>query len=59
MHIFEIDWVGVNAENGRKLLLSLAFIAAVLISHKILRALLGLVLGHTDHASIETKFWTR
>ena len=30
MHFLGIDWVGVNAENGRKLLLSIVFIAAVL-----------------------------
>ncbi len=59
MHFLGIDWVGVDAENGRKLLLSLAFVAVVLLGSAGLRALLGLVLGRTDHASIQAKFWTR
>ena len=59
MHMLGIDWVGVNAENGRKLLLSLAFVAVVLLGSKALRALLGLTLGRADHASIQTRFWTR
>ena len=36
-----IDWVGVSPENGRKLLLSIAFV------------------GRTDHATLQTKSWTR
>lgn len=59
MHFLGIDWVGINAENGRKLLLSLIFIAIVLGGSAGLRALAGLVLGRGDHASIQTKFWTR
>ena len=59
MHLLGIDWVGVNAENGRKLLLSLIFIAVVLAASAALRALAGLVLGRADYASIQTKFWTR
>ena len=59
MHFLGIDWVGVNAENGRKLLLSLIFVAVVLGASAGLRALAGLVLGRGDHASIQTKFWTR
>ena len=59
MHFLGIDWVGVNADNGRKLLLSVAFIVIVLLASRLVRALLGLVLGKTDHASIQAKFWTR
>lgn len=59
MHFLGIDWVGVNAENGRKLVLSLVFIAVVLGVSAGLRALAGLVLGRADHASVQTKFWTR
>ena len=59
MHFFGIDWVGVNAENGRKLLLSVMFIGVVVLSSVILRALVGLVLGRTDHATVQTRFWTR
>ncbi len=59
MEFLGVDWVGVNPANGRKLLLSLAFIAVVLISSALLRGLLGLVLNRTDHATVQTKFWTR
>lgn len=59
MHLFGIDWVGVNPENGRKLLLSIVFIAVVLLLSVLLRALVGLILGRRDQASIQTKFWTR
>jgi hypothetical protein len=45
VHLFGIDWVGVKAENGRKLLLSVIFVGVVLLSSAILRALVGLVLG--------------
>jgi hypothetical protein len=30
MHLLGIDWVGVNADNGRKLLLSVIFVAVLL-----------------------------
>lgn len=59
MHFLGIDWVGVNAENGQKLLLSLAFVAFVLIASRVLRFLVGLVSGRRDDASIQVKFWTR
>jgi small-conductance mechanosensitive channel len=59
MHFFGIDWVGVNAESGRKLLLSLAFVAIMLLGSKALRGLLGLILGRADNSSIQTRFWSR
>lgn len=59
MHFLGIDWVGVNAENGRKLLLSLVFIAVILAASAGFRALAGLALGRADYASVQTKFWTR
>ena len=59
MEIFGIDWVGINAENGRKLLLSIVFIAVVLLVSWVLRGTIGLVLGKADRASVQTKFWTR
>ena len=59
MHIFGIDWVGVTPDNGRKLLLSIIFIIAVLLAGWVLRVLVGLVLRRTDHADIQAKFWTR
>ncbi len=59
MELFGINWVGVSAENGQKLLLSLIFIAVVLISSKLLRGLVGLALNRTDRSTVQTKFWTR
>ena len=59
MKILGVDWLGVNAESGRKLLFSLGFIAVVLIVSALLRALVGLVLQRTDLTSVRTKFWTR
>ena len=59
MQLFGINWVGVNAENGSKLLLSLAFILVVLGVGMMLRWLVNVVLGRTDHATMQTRFWTR
>ncbi len=39
MRAFGIDWVGITPENGRKLLLSVAFIAIVLGASWLLRTL--------------------
>jgi small-conductance mechanosensitive channel len=59
MHFLGIDWVGVNADNGRKLLLSLAFISIVVIASRLLRGLVSLVLRRVDHATVQTRFWAR
>ena len=59
MSFFGIDWVGVNPENGRKLLLSIAFIVVVLIVSAALRWVVGLALGSADKSTKQTKFWTR
>lgn len=59
MRLFGVEWVGVNAENGHKLLLSIAFVAAVLLLNAGCRALLGLALRRTDHATVQARFWTR
>ena len=59
MHFLGIDWVGVNPENGRKLLLSLVFIAVVLVVSRVLRWLTGLVAGRTASAAVQTRFWSR
>ncbi len=59
MEFFGINWVGVNAENGRKLILSLVFIAVVVGSRAMLRWLVGFMLGKPDQASIQSRFWTR
>lgn len=59
MHFLGIDWVGVNAENGRKLLLSLAFIAAVTIASALLRFLVRVVFRSADRKRREARFWAR
>jgi len=59
MELFGINWVGLNAESGKKLLLSLAFIAAVLGISAALRWIAGLGMRKSDHESVQTKFWTR
>ena len=59
MHFLGIDWVGVNADNGRKLLLSIVFIAVLLIASWALRSLMGLLVARTDSTTIQVKFWTR
>ena len=59
MHFLGVDWVGVTPQNGQKLLLSLAFIAIVVVISRTLRWLVGIALRRTDHASIQTRFWTR
>ena len=59
MHFLGIDWVGVNGENGRKLLLSLVFVAVVLAAGWALRTLAGLVTGGGKGTPLQVKFWTR
>ncbi|WP_237479357.1 mechanosensitive ion channel family protein [Lichenibacterium dinghuense] len=59
MHLFGIDWVGVNAENGRKLVLSLVFIAVVVAVRIGLRALVGRVAGRSFDATTQLRFWSR
>ena len=59
MYLFGIDWVGINAENGRKLVLSLVFIAVVVGVRIGLRALVGRVAGKTFDATTQLRFWSR
>ena len=59
MHLLGIDWVGINAENGRKLLLSIAFVIVVLLAGRLLRGLAGLLVGRSHSAAVQTRFWTR
>ena len=59
MHLLGIDWVGVNADNGRKLLLSVIFIAVLLLASWALRAMVGLLVARNASATIQAKFWTR
>lgn len=59
MEIFGVNWVGFNAENGQKLAISLIFVVVLLLVARVLRAIAGVVLGRTNYAMAETKFWTR
>lgn len=49
----------MTPDSGRKLLLSIIFVAIVILISRGLRALLGMVLSRTDNATLQTKFWTR
>ena len=57
MRLFGIDFIGVNAENGRKLLISLALIAIILLLGWVLRRLANLVLGRDSQQ--KHRFWTQ
>ena len=59
MDLFGIRWVGLTVENGRKLLLSLGFIAAVVIVRYVLHALTGLFLRRESEGAMRARFWTR
>ena len=59
MEFLGIKWVGLNAENGQKLLLSFVFIFAVLLFGAFARWATRLVTSRTDHAGEQTRFWTR
>ena len=59
MNFLGIDWVGLNADNGRKLLLSIIFIAVLLGASWALRALADLLVGRSKSAAVQTRFWTR
>ncbi len=57
MELFGIEFVGINAENGRKLLLSVVFAAVVFALQSILRAGLGVLYRHRP--SERLRFWVR
>lgn len=59
MEFLGIQWVGFNPENGRKLLLSVAFVALALVVGELLRWITGLFVSRIDQSSIHTRFWTR
>lgn len=57
MEVLGIRLVGVNPENGQKLLLTLAFVAIVYVVQRVVRALIRLALrGHRQEV---LRFWTR
>lgn len=59
MQILGINWVGVNADNGRKLVLSIAFIAIVLAIGFLARALVHLLARGKADATKQARFWLR
>ena len=54
-----INWVGISAENGKKLVLSLIFIVVVTLLRMAVRWLVGQVFSRTDARMEQTRFWTR
>ncbi|MGI8553202.1 MAG: mechanosensitive ion channel family protein [Dehalococcoidia bacterium] len=57
MRFFGIRFVGINAENGQKLLLTLAFLAIIVSLQRLLIGLAGLLLRR--RGSEHVWFWTR
>jgi small-conductance mechanosensitive channel len=57
MELFGIRFVGLNAENGRKLLLTLGFIIAVMLLRWLLRAIARLFVHGTEEQRRQ-RFWT-
>jgi small-conductance mechanosensitive channel len=56
IEVFGIRLVGVNAENGKKLLVSVAFIAAVMLANRLLKLILRAVAGEKQGP---IHFWSR
>ncbi|HJS87627.1 MAG TPA: mechanosensitive ion channel domain-containing protein, partial [Acetobacteraceae bacterium] len=59
MQFLGIEWVGVNADTGRKLGLSIGFVLFVLLLRLVLRAVVALAMRRSDRRSSEVRFWTR
>ncbi len=57
MEIFGIRFIGINAENGQKLFLTVLFIIGILLFGIALRALVGLILSGERFE--RTRFWTK
>jgi len=57
IELFGVRLIGANAENGRKLLLTVAFIVAAWLVGMLLRKLVGLI-GHASD-SPRFRFWSR
>jgi small-conductance mechanosensitive channel len=57
VQIYGVKLVGITADNGRKLIFSVVFIALMYLIAKILRGLAHLVTGHARKAKVV--FWTR
>lgn len=57
LELFGVELVGITAESGRKLLLSIALIVIVMVARKLLRALVEAVLR--GERVMRVKFWIR
>ncbi len=57
MELFGIKFVGLNADNGRKLLLTLGFIAAVILIRWLLQTLAHFFVRGSEDAR-HRRFWT-
>ncbi len=57
LHVFGVKLVGVNADSGTKLLLTLALVAIVLILRALLQAGTARLYARTEKA--QTRFWAR
>lgn len=57
IELFGVQLVGLNAENGRKLVLSLALVAAALVARKLLRGLLDALTR--GQRLVRVRFWAR
>ncbi len=57
MEIFGIKFIGINAENGQKLILTVLFIIGILLFGIALRAIIGLLLSHERFE--RARFWTK
>src|SRR5690348_8313948 len=52
-----IKWVGITAENGHKLLLTLVFVAVVVVIALLIRTIVRATVGRSDNDN--TRFWTQ
>lgn len=57
MTLFGIKFIGISAENGHKLLLTIAFVVAILLIGRVLKRLVGAILGGSHRERV--RFWTR
>ena len=58
MEIFGVNWVGLNAENGRKLVLSVTLLAVVTLASALVRVVSTLVLRGRGQGVSQVRFWT-
>lgn len=57
LHFFGVTLIGATAENGRKLLLTIAFVVAILVIGWVIRQLLKLAIG--SRAGTRFHFWAK